>query len=140
MRNDLTIYDKTAAQWWTDDIRWVRTLRNMVPGRLSWMDRQIDWAGKDVLDLGCAGGFMAEAMALRGANVTGIDPAAEAIEAAVYYVVAESLTNAAKHSDASEAWVELSTTTETVDVGDAVPAAIAEIAPRLQWAQRRHGA
>jgi predicted TPR repeat methyltransferase len=30
-----------------------------------------------VLDLGCAGGFMAEALALRGANVTGIDPAAD---------------------------------------------------------------
>src|SRR4051812_114868 len=40
----------------------------------------------------------------------------EAIEAAVYYVVAESLTNAAKHADASEALVELATTNETVVV------------------------
>jgi len=82
MRNDLTIYDDVALQWWSDDIRWVRTLRNLVPGRLSWMDRQIDWPGKDVLDLGCAGGFMAEALDERGARVTGIDPAAEAIAAA----------------------------------------------------------
>lgn len=82
MRNDLTIYDKVADQWWSDDIRWVRTLKNLVPGRLAWFDRQIDWAGKDVLDLGCAGGFMAEALAARGANVTGIDPAAVAIDAA----------------------------------------------------------
>ena len=82
MRNDLTIYDKVADRWWSDDIRWVRTLKNLVPGRLSWMDRQIDWAGKDVLDLGCAGGFMAEALDARGARVTGIDPAAEAITAA----------------------------------------------------------
>jgi len=82
MRNDLTIYDKVADRWWSDDIRWVRTLKNLVPGRLRWFDRQIDWQGKAVLDLGCAGGFMAEALALRGANVTGIDPAAEAIEAA----------------------------------------------------------
>ena len=35
-----------------------------------------------MLDLGCAGGFMSEAMAQSGAKVTGIDPAAEAIEAA----------------------------------------------------------
>ena len=35
-----------------------------------------------VLDLGCAGGFMAEALATRGATVTGIDPAAQAINAA----------------------------------------------------------
>jgi 2-polyprenyl-6-hydroxyphenyl methylase/3-demethylubiquinone-9 3-methyltransferase len=82
MRNDLTIYDTVADRWWSDDIRWVRTLKNLVPGRLAWFDRQTDWRGKDVLDLGCAGGFMAEALALRGARVTGIDPAAEAINAA----------------------------------------------------------
>ena len=82
MRNDLTIYDAVADRWWSDDIRWVRTLKNLVPGRLVWFDRQIDWAGKTVLDLGCAGGFMAEALAQRGADVTGIDPAAEAINAA----------------------------------------------------------
>lgn len=82
MRNDLTIYDRVADRWWSDDIRWVRTLKNLVPGRLAWFDRKIDWAGKTVLDLGCAGGFMAEALAQRGADVTGIDPAAGAIEAA----------------------------------------------------------
>jgi 2-polyprenyl-6-hydroxyphenyl methylase/3-demethylubiquinone-9 3-methyltransferase len=82
MRNDLTIYDAVADRWWSDEIRWVRTLKNLVPGRLSWFDRQIDWAGLEVLDLGCAGGFMAEALVARGAKVTGIDPASEAIAAA----------------------------------------------------------
>ena len=82
MRNDLTIYDAVADQWWSDEVRWVRTLKILVPGRLKWFGRHIDWQGKGVLDLGCAGGFMAEAMARRGANVTGIDPAAEAVEAA----------------------------------------------------------
>jgi len=81
-RNDLTIYDKVADHWWSDDIRWVRTLKNLVPGRLAWFDRQIDWRGKHVLDLGCAGGFMAEALAGKGAIVTGIDPAADAVAAA----------------------------------------------------------
>ena len=81
-RNDLTIYDDVAADWWGDDVRWLRTLRNMVPGRLKWFDRHMDWAGKSVLDLGCAGGFMAEELARRGALVTGIDPAAQAIAAA----------------------------------------------------------
>lgn len=81
-RNDLTICDFVAAQWWSDDIRRVRTLKNMVPGRLDWFDRQIDWQGARVLDLGCAGGFMAEALADRKAIVTGIDPAPQAILAA----------------------------------------------------------
>ena len=82
MRNDLTIYDMAADDWWADDIRWVRTLKNLVPGRLSWFDTLIDWRGKAVLDLGCAGGFMAEALAARGAQVTGIDPAERAIAVA----------------------------------------------------------
>lgn len=82
IRNNLAIYDEVAASWWSDDIRWVRTLKNLVPGRLAWFDRHADWAGKTVLDLGCAGGFMAEALAEKGAIVTGIDPAAQAIDAA----------------------------------------------------------
>ncbi|MFK7869322.1 MAG: bifunctional 2-polyprenyl-6-hydroxyphenol methylase/3-demethylubiquinol 3-O-methyltransferase UbiG [Roseobacter sp.] len=90
-RNNLEIYDEVAAEWWSDEVRWVRTLKNLVPGRLSWFDRQIDWAGKEVLDLGCAGGFMAEALAAKGAKVTGIDPAAGAIEAARAHAKQEGL-------------------------------------------------
>ena len=91
MRNDLTIYDRVADCWWSDDIRWVRTLKNLVPGRLAWFDHQIDWQGCDVLDLGCAGGFMAEALAARGAQVIGIDPAADAIAAARAHANAQGL-------------------------------------------------
>lgn len=90
-RNNLAIYDDVAAQWWSDDIRWVRTLKNLVPGRLGWMDRQIGWSGKRVLDLGCAGGFMAEALTQRGARVTGIDPARAAIAAARAHAKASAL-------------------------------------------------
>jgi len=81
-RNNLEIYDEVAAQWWSGDIRWVRTLKNLVPGRLAWFDRHVEWAGMEVLDLGCAGGFMAEALHDRNARVTGIDPAAQAVDAA----------------------------------------------------------
>lgn len=88
--NNLDIYNDVAADWWSDDIRWVRTLKNLVPGRLAWFNRHIDWADKTVLDLGCAGGFMAEALTKGGANVIGIDPAARAIAAATAH---------AKHMD-----------------------------------------
>jgi len=86
-RNNLQIYNDVAANWWSDDIRWVRTLKNLVPGRLKWFDKHIDWDGKTVLDLGCAGGFMAEAIAAKGARVTGIDPAQDAIEAAKHHAM-----------------------------------------------------
>jgi 2-polyprenyl-6-hydroxyphenyl methylase / 3-demethylubiquinone-9 3-methyltransferase len=88
IRNNLKIYDEVAAHWWANDLRWVRTLKNMVPGRLRYFDRFMNWEGAKVLDLGCAGGFMAEAIADRGAIVTGIDPAVEAIAAAKAHAAA----------------------------------------------------
>jgi 2-polyprenyl-6-hydroxyphenyl methylase/3-demethylubiquinone-9 3-methyltransferase len=91
-RNDLTIYDDVAARWWSDEVPWLRVLRSMVPGRLRWFDPIVgDWTGRDALDLGCAGGFMAEALAQRGAQVTGIDPAADAVEAARVHAAQEGL-------------------------------------------------
>ena len=46
MRNDLTMYDKVADRWWSDEVRWVRTLNNLVPGRLKWFNRHIDWLAR----------------------------------------------------------------------------------------------
>ncbi len=28
-RNDLSIYDLVSDQWWSDEVRWVRTLKNL---------------------------------------------------------------------------------------------------------------
>jgi len=36
MRNDLTIYDRAADRWWSDELRWVRTLKNRPPHQ-AWM-------------------------------------------------------------------------------------------------------
>jgi 2-polyprenyl-6-hydroxyphenyl methylase/3-demethylubiquinone-9 3-methyltransferase len=81
-RNDLTLYDRYADAWWIGRTRWLRTLHNLVPARLAYFNGVTGWTGKQVLDLGCGGGFMAEALARRGAIVTGVDPAAGAIAAA----------------------------------------------------------
>ena len=62
-----------------------------MPGRLKWFNRHINWLGLDVLDLGCAGGFMAEALNDRGATVTGIDRAVKAIYAARTHATATGL-------------------------------------------------
>ena len=67
-------------------------MKNMVPARLRFFDRFMNWQGARVLDLGCAGGFMAESLALRGALVAGIDPAADAIAAAVAHAESTGLT------------------------------------------------
>ncbi|MGF1552644.1 MAG: bifunctional 2-polyprenyl-6-hydroxyphenol methylase/3-demethylubiquinol 3-O-methyltransferase UbiG [Paracoccaceae bacterium] len=78
--NDQSIYE---TGWWDGDKRWLRTLRNMVPARLRHFEREIEgWQGRDALDLGCGGGFLAEALVERGARVTGLDPSEGAIESA----------------------------------------------------------
>lgn len=83
MRNDLSIYRTYAANWWDGSQRFLRLLHNLVPARLSLFDEVVDtWHGESVLDLGCGGGFMAEALAQRGANVIGVDPVEAAVAAA----------------------------------------------------------
>lgn len=94
-KNDLTIYDAVADQWWSGETAWVRTLANMVPARMRFFDKIVagsgGWRGMRVLDLGCAGGFMSEALAERGATVSGIDPAAAAIASASRHAKATDL-------------------------------------------------
>jgi ubiquinone biosynthesis O-methyltransferase len=83
-RNDLSIYDD-AGDWWEGRTPWLQTLQNLVPARLAFFDPIVgDWHGKDVLDLGCGGGFMAVALAERGARVTGVDPSKRAVASALH--------------------------------------------------------
>ena len=83
MKNDLSIYRTHASNWWDGSQRFLRLLHNLVPARLSIFDKVIGaWDGKTVLDLGCGGGFMSEAMAKRGATVIGVDPTEAAVVAA----------------------------------------------------------
>lgn len=90
--NDLSIYDTHADVWWTGEQRWLRVLQNMVPARLDYFTTIVgDWRGKSVLDLGCGGGFMSEALARRGAHVIGVDPSAPAIAIAKKHAEASGL-------------------------------------------------
>lgn len=83
LKNDLSIYDDYADVWWRGSERWLRTLHAMTPARLRFFDKAIGgWSGLRVLDLGCGGGFMSEALVDRGATTYGLDPAAGAIAAA----------------------------------------------------------
>jgi ubiquinone biosynthesis O-methyltransferase len=92
IRNNQSMYRTYAAEWWTGRHRWLRTMHNLVPARLKYFDRIVgDWRGLRVLDLGCGGGFMAEALARRGAGVIGIDPSAPAITAAREHARVEGL-------------------------------------------------
>lgn len=66
-------FDAMASRWWDPDGE-MRPLHDLNPARLGYVDECVGGLdGKRVLDVGCGGGLLSEAMAERGATVTGID-------------------------------------------------------------------
>ena len=69
---ELEKFGDLAHRWW-DPSSEFKPLHDINPLRLDWIDRHVGLAGKRVLDVGCGGGLLSEGMAVRGADVTGID-------------------------------------------------------------------
>ncbi|NCA69930.1 MAG: bifunctional 2-polyprenyl-6-hydroxyphenol methylase/3-demethylubiquinol 3-O-methyltransferase UbiG [Sphingobacteriia bacterium] len=66
-------FEALASRWW-DPHSEFKTLHDINPLRLGYVERAAGGLmGRRVLDVGCGGGILAEAMAERGATVTGID-------------------------------------------------------------------
>lgn len=72
---ELSKFDAMAPRWW-DEQGEFRALHDLNPVRLQFIEARAALRGRKVLDVGCGGGLLAEAMARRGASVTGIDMAA----------------------------------------------------------------
>ncbi|MFK7829261.1 MAG: bifunctional 2-polyprenyl-6-hydroxyphenol methylase/3-demethylubiquinol 3-O-methyltransferase UbiG [Congregibacter sp.] len=69
---EIAKFDALAARWWDPDGEF-RPLHEINPLRANWIDQHSPVAGKNLLDVGCGGGILAESMAQRGASVTAID-------------------------------------------------------------------
>jgi 2-polyprenyl-6-hydroxyphenyl methylase/3-demethylubiquinone-9 3-methyltransferase len=78
---ELEKFSSLAHRWW-DPAGEFRPLHDINPLRLEWIARHAELAGAAVLDVGCGGGILAEAMARRGARVTGIDLSEKALRVA----------------------------------------------------------
>ncbi len=65
-------FEQLAARWWDPDSEF-KPLHDINPLRLDFIDEHAGLHGKRVLDVGCGGGILSESMAVRGAQVTGID-------------------------------------------------------------------
>jgi len=78
---ELQRFGDIAHRWW-DPLGAMRPLHEINPVRLAWIERIAALAGKDVVDVGCGGGLLAEAMAGRGGRVLGIDLAAKLLRVA----------------------------------------------------------
>jgi 2-polyprenyl-6-hydroxyphenyl methylase/3-demethylubiquinone-9 3-methyltransferase len=101
---ELRKFSDIAARWW-DPNGPMRPLHEINPLRLAWIDRLVPLAGKRVLDVGCGAGVLAESMAGRGAQVTGIDLAGKPLKVAQLHAL-ESGANVNYEEGAAESWAQ----------------------------------
>src|SRR5579859_8251925 len=79
--DEIAKFDAIAARWWDPEGEF-RPLHAINPLRLDYVDSRAPLKGRQVLDIGCGGGLLAEGMASRGAKVTGIDLSEGALKVA----------------------------------------------------------
>jgi 2-polyprenyl-6-hydroxyphenyl methylase / 3-demethylubiquinone-9 3-methyltransferase len=78
---ELARFATAANRWWDRDGE-MRPLHDLNPVRLRYVERAGSLAELAILDVGCGGGLLAEAMARQGGRVVGLDLAAELVEVA----------------------------------------------------------
>lgn len=78
---EINKFSRLAERWW-DPAGEMRPLHDINDLRTDYIDRRAPLSGQRVLDVGCGAGLLSEAMARRGAAVTGLDLSAELIDAA----------------------------------------------------------
>ena len=83
-------FSQLAHRWWDPQSEF-RPLHEINPLRLGWIDEHARLAGKSVLDVGCGGGILSEAMARAGARVTGIDLSEKALKVAQLHLLESRL-------------------------------------------------
>lgn len=84
---ELDKFSALAHRWWDPESEF-KPLHEINPLRLRWIESRAGGiAAKDVLDVGCGGGILAEAMAALGARVTGIDLADKPLKVAKLHLL-----------------------------------------------------
>ena len=78
---EIARFQSAASRWW-DPEGDMRPLHELNPVRLAYVERSGTLRGRTVLDVGCGGGLLSEAMAVSGATVTGLDQASDLLDVA----------------------------------------------------------
>jgi 2-polyprenyl-6-hydroxyphenyl methylase/3-demethylubiquinone-9 3-methyltransferase len=84
--SEIAKFSALASRWW-DPNGDFGPLHSINPLRLGWIEQNATLAGRQVLDVGCGGGILAEAMAERGASVMGIDLAEKSLKVAKLHLL-----------------------------------------------------
>ena len=87
---ELAKFSELAHRWW-DPTSEFKPLHEINPLRLGWIDGIAGLRAKSVLDVGCGGGILAEAMAALGARVKGIDLSEKALKVAMLHLLESRL-------------------------------------------------
>ena len=87
---ELDKFNQLAHRWWDPNSEF-KPLHEINPLRLDYIDSMAGLSGKRALDVGCGGGILAEAMARRGAEVTGIDLGEKALKVAQLHLLESNL-------------------------------------------------
>lgn len=87
---EISKFARLASQWW-DKKGALRTLHDINPIRIDYIEQFCALNNQRVLDIGCGGGILSEGMAKRGGKVTGLDVEPDTIAAAQRHAAAEHL-------------------------------------------------
>jgi 2-polyprenyl-6-hydroxyphenyl methylase/3-demethylubiquinone-9 3-methyltransferase len=98
---ELEKFSQLAHRWWDPQSEF-KPLHEINPLRLGYIDGIASIAGKRVLDVGCGGGILSEAMAARGGHVTGIDLADKPLKVAKLHLFESGLKVEYKRVSAEE--------------------------------------
>ena len=96
---ELAKFSDLAHRWWDKESEF-RPLHQINPLRLTWIENLVPLKGLRVVDVGCGGGILADAMARRGADVLGIDLAGKALKVAQLHAL-ESQTEGVQYREIS---------------------------------------
>lgn len=99
---ELAKFSDLAHRWWDKDSEF-RPLHQINPLRLDWLNGLCSVQGKRILDVGCGGGILADAMARKGAEVLGIDLATKALKVAQLHALEAQTQNVQYREVSAEA-------------------------------------
>ena len=99
---ELAKFSELAHRWWDTESEF-RPLHQINPLRLGWIEGIVALSGQKVVDVGCGGGILADAMARKGAHVLGVDLAKKSLRVAQLHALEAGTPNVEYREISAEA-------------------------------------